>query len=62
MPVVAECLGSHIDGTSRTIEYTYFIAELLFYKTVDLDTEVKSGSDIGSNSIQRMREDDRSCE
>ena len=62
VPVVAECLGGAVDGRPRAVEYSGLIAPSVAYHAVNLDSEIKSRTDLRSYRVQRMWHYDRCSE
>ena len=62
MPIVAEGLARQIDRTTRSVEDTDLITKLLLHQSMHLNAQVKTGPDIGRDRIERMGQDDGSCQ
>ena len=59
MPIVAQRFSRQIHRTSSSVEESYLISELFFYHSVKFETNIKTGSYIRSNGIQRIRHNNR---
>ena len=62
VPIVAEGLARQIDRTTRSVEDTDLITKLLLHQSMHVDTQVTTGPYITRDRIERMGQDDGSCQ
>ena len=58
MPVVAESLRREVDARARAVEDADLVAPFVFHHAVNLDAEVEAGTDVGSDGVEGVGEND----